>query len=349
MLLSDFEFELPADRIAQTPAPDREAARLLVLDRGSGAVCHRTVADLPELLTEGDLLVINDTRVFPARLLGHRVPSGGTVECLLLTRIDEERWDALMHPGQKLRVGASVAFERDGLRLCGEVLARRFHGRRTVRLWVEDGSPVDAAIDTLGHVPLPPYIKRSDEPTDRERYQTVYATVRGSVAAPTAGLHLTDDLLTRLQTRGVEIARVTLHVGYGTFQPIRVDRVEEHQVEPEPYDLPAATAAKVNRALDEGRRVVAVGTTTTRTLETAVRRAGGGRVQAGGGVSDLYLYPGVPFQVVGALFTNFHLSRSSLLMLVSAFAGRERVLAAYAEAIRNGYRFYSYGDAMLIL
>ena len=349
MLLSDFEFELPADCIAQTPAPDREAARLLVLDRGSAALGHRTVADLPELLTPGDLLVINDTRVFPARLLGHRVPSGGSVECLLLTRIDGERWDVLMHPGQKLRVGARVAFERDGLRLCGEVLARRFHGRRTIRLWVEDGSSVDAAIDTLGHVPLPPYIKRSDEPTDRERYQTVYATVRGSVAAPTAGLHLTEALLRRLGERGVEVARVTLHVGYGTFQPIRVDRVEEHQVEPEPYDVPAATAVMVDRALNEGRRVVAVGTTTTRALETAVRRTGDGRLQAGAGVSDLYLHPGVPFQVVGALFTNFHLPRSSLLMLVSAFAGRERVRAAYSEAIQSGYRFYSYGDAMLIL
>ena len=348
MLLSDFDFELPADRIAQTPPPDREAARLLVLDRGSGGVRHRRVADLPELLTPGDLLVVNDTRVFPARLLGHRVPSGGAVECLLLRRLDGEQWDALMHPGQKLRVGATVRFERDGLRLCGEVLARRFHGRRTIRLWVADGSPVDAAIDTLGHVPLPPYIKRSDEPTDRDRYQTVYATVRGSVAAPTAGLHLTDALLTRLRNRGVEVARVTLHVGYGTFEPIRVDRVEEHRVEPEPYDVPATTAATVNRALDEGRRVVAVGTTTTRTLETAAR-AGAGRLLAGAGVSDLYLYPGVPFRVAGALFTNFHLPRSSLLMLVSAFAGRERLLAAYAEAVRSSYRFYSYGDAMLIL
>ena len=348
MLVSDFEFDLPPDRIAQTPAPDRETARLLVLDRGSGAVSHRTVADLPGLLAPGDLLVVNDTRVFPARLLGRRVPSGGAVECLLLTRFDKERWDALMHPGQKLRVGATVAFEGQGLRLCGEVLARRFHGRRTVRLWVEDGSPVDAAIDALGHVPLPPYIKRPATAADRERYQTVYATVRGSVAAPTAGLHLTGALLTRLRARGVEVVRVTLHVGYGTFQPIRVDRVEEHRVEPEPYDVPAATAAAVNRALEEGRRVVAVGTTTARTLETACR-AGAGRLPAGGGVSDLYLYPGVAFHAVGALFTNFHLPRSSLLLLVSAFAGRERVLAAYAAAVRGGYRFYSYGDAMLIL
>ena len=348
MLLSDFDFELPPDRIAQSPTPDRELARLLVLDRGRGTVCHRTVADLPELLTPGDLLVVNDTRVFPARLLGHRVPSGGAVECLLLSRLDGERWEALVHPGQKLRVGAVVVFERNGLRLRGEVLVRRFHGRRTIRLWTEDGSPVDAAIDTLGHVPLPPYIKRPDEPTDRERYQTVYATVRGSVAAPTAGLHLTDTLLTRVRNRGVEVARVTLHVGYGTFQPIRADNVEDHNVEPEPYDVPAATAVMVNRALDEGRRVVAVGTTTTRTLETAAR-AGVGRLPVGGGVSDLYLYPGVTFQVAGALFTNFHLPRSSLLLLVSAFAGRERVLAAYAEAIRSDYRFYSYGDAMLIL
>ena len=348
MLLSDFDFDLPADHIAQSPTPDREAARLLVLDRGRGTVCHRTVADLPELLTPGDLLVVNDTRVFPARLLGRRVPSGGAVECLLLTRLDGERWDALMHPGQKLRVGAVVEFERDGHRMRAEVIARRFHGRRTVRLWTEDGSPVDAAIDTLGHVPLPPYIKRPDELTDRERYQTVYATVRGSVAAPTAGLHLTDSLLTRIRNRGIEVARLTLHVGYGTFQPIRVDRVEDHRVESEPYDVPAATAGTVNRALDEGRRVVAVGTTTMRTLETAVR-AGAGRLPEGGGVSDLYLYPGVTFHVAGALFTNFHLPRSSLLLLVSAFAGRERVLAAYAEAVQSDYRFYSYGDAMLIL
>ena len=348
MLVSDFDFDLPSDRIAQTPSPDREAARLLVLDRGSAGVSHRTVADLPDLLTPGDLLVVNDTRVFPARLLGHRVPSGGAVECLLLGRIDDDQWDALVHPGQKLRVGAAVLFERDGLRLRGDVLAHRFHGRRTIRLWVEDGSSVEAAIDALGHVPLPPCIRRSDEATDRERYQTVYATVRGSVAAPTAGLHLTDALLTRARHRGVEVARVTLHVGYGTFQPIRVDDVEAHRVEPEPYDVPAATAEAVGRAVDEGRRVVAVGTTTTRTLETAVR-VGAGRVPAGGGVSNLYLHPGVGFQVVSALLTNFHLPRSSLLMLVGAFGGRERVLDAYAEAIRGGYRFYSYGDAMLIL
>jgi len=348
MLVSDFDFELPADRIAQSPTSDREAARLLVLDRGSGVLSHRTVTDLPELLSPSDLVVVNDTRVFPARLLGHRVPSGGAVECLLLARIDDERWDALMHPGQKLRVGAAVVFETDGLRLRGEVLERRFHGRRTVRLWVEDGTSVESAIDRLGHVPLPPYIKRPDDTIDGERYQTVYATVRGSVAAPTAGLHLTHALLRRLRKRGIEVERVTLHVGYGTFQPIRVERVEEHRVEPEAYDVPAATAAAVNRALDSGRRIVAVGTTTCRTLETAVRK-GGGRLSAGVGVTDLYLFPGVTFRVIGALFTNFHLPRSSLLMLACAFAGREPLLAAYAEAVHRDYRFYSYGDAMLIL
>ncbi|MDP6579936.1 MAG: tRNA preQ1(34) S-adenosylmethionine ribosyltransferase-isomerase QueA [Vicinamibacterales bacterium] len=348
MLVSDFDFELPADRIAQSPTSDREAARLLVLDRAGGVLSHRTVADLPDLLAPSDLVVVNDTRVFPARLLGHRVPSGGAVECLLLARIDDERWDALMHPGQKLRVGAAVVFETGGVRLRGEVLERRFHGRRTIRLWVEDGTSVDSAIDKLGHVPLPPYIKRPDDTIDGDRYQTVYAKVRGSVAAPTAGLHLTHALLRRLRNRGVEVERVTLHVGYGTFQPIRVDRVEEHRVEPEAYDVASATAAAVNRALDAGRRVVAIGTTTCRTLETAARK-GGGRLSAGGGVTDLYLYPGVTFRVVGALFTNFHLPRSSLLMLACAFAGREPLLAAYAEAVRRDYRFYSYGDAMLIL
>ena len=348
MRVADFDFDLPADRIAQTPAAERQAARLLVLDRATGGLEHHTVGALPALLAPGDLLVVNDTRVVPARLLGRRVPSGGAVECLLLSPRGDGCWDALMHPGQRLRPGARVVFERGGRRLCGEVLARRFHGRRTVRLWTEDGAAVDEAIDRVGHVPLPPYIRRGDTSLDAERYQTVYATERGSVAAPTAGLHLTTDLLERLRQRGVGVVRVTLHVGYGTFAPIRVEEVEAHRVEPEPYRVPPETAAAVRRARAGGRRVVAVGTTTTRTLETAAR-AGGGELRAGDGVSDLYLYPGAAFHVVGGLLTNFHLPRSSLLMLVSAFAGRERIREAYAEALRTGYRFYSYGDAMLIL
>ena len=348
MRVSDFDFDLPADRIAQTPAAERQAARLLVLDRATGALRHHTVGALPALLTPGDLLVVNDTRVVPARLRGRRVPSGGAVECLLLSRRDDECWDALMHPGQRLRPDARVVFERGGRQLWGEVLVRRFHGRRTIRLWTGDGSAVDEAIDRVGHVPLPPYIRRGDTPHDAERYQTVYAAVRGSVAAPTAGLHLTTGLLQQLEQRGVGVARVTLHVGYGTFAPIRVEQVEAHRVDPEPYRVPPETAAAVRRAREAGRRVIAVGTTTTRTLESAYR-AGDGELCAGAGVSDLYLYPGVAFHVVGGLLTNFHLPRSSLLMLVSAFAGWGRVREAYAEALRAGYRFYSYGDAMLIL
>ena len=348
MLVSEFDFDLPRDRIAQFPKAKRDQARLLVLERSNGRLRHQRVADLPRLLAPGDLFVINDTRVFPARLLGRRCPNGGAVECLLMNRLNDEHWDALVYPSKKLRVGVVLMFEQDGFRLYAEVLEYRSSGRRTIKLWTEDGSSVDAAVDQLGHMPLPPYVKRPDESVDRERYQTVYAKVRGSVAAPTAGLHLTDSILKQLQARDIEVRRLTLHVGYGTFKPIRVERVEDHRVEPEYYDMPADTALAVGRALSAGRRVVAVGTTTTRTLETAFR-VGDGQLQAGRGVSDLYLYPGVGFDVVGGLLTNFHLPRSSLLMLVSAFAGWESVRAAYADALRNGYRFYSYGDAMLIL
>ena len=349
MRVSDFDFELPAELIAQAPASERGTSRLLVVDRTHGELTDRHVSDLPELLTPGDLIVINDTRVIPARLLGQRVPTGGAVECLLLSRLEGDRWDVLMHPGQKLREGSRVVFTGGGFRLHGEVLARRFHGRRTVSLWTNDGVSVDHIVDTLGHIPLPPYIKRPDGPTDRDRYQTVYALTRGSVAAPTAGLHLTMDLLQRCLTRGIEVARVTLHVGYGTFSPVRVERVEDHAVEPERYHVPAGTAEAVNRAVNEGRRVVAIGTTTTRTLETAARVGRRGYLSHGGGVSELFLYPGMPFHLVNALFTNFHLPQSSLLFLVSAFAGRDRVLKTYTEAVRRRYRFYSYGDAMLIL
>ena len=348
MLVSEFDFDLPEELIAQVPCETRDAARLLVLDRQTGSLSHRHVVDLPDLLAPGDVLVVNDTRVIAARLLGVREPTGGAVECLLLTRIDEDHWEALMHPGQKLRVGGVAWFEGDGGRLYVEVLERRFYGRRRIRLWTVDGASVDEVIERLGHVPLPPYIRRSDVLDDRERYQTVYASVPGSVAAPTAGLHLTEPLLDRLRDRGIETVKITLHVGYGTFQPIRVEKVADHRIESEPYDIPEETVVVVQRALTAGRRVVAVGTTTTRTLETASRR-GSGRVHPGAGVSDLYLYPGSRFHVVGGLFTNFHLPQSSLLMLVSAFAGRERTLAAYAEAVRQRYRFYSYGDAMVVL
>ena len=347
MHLSDFDYELPPELIAQEPVPERGRSRLLRLDRRTGQSTHHTVADLPSLLAPGDLLVVNDTRVYPARLLGHRVPSGGEVECLLLSRLDDERWEALVHPGQKLKERTRAVFKRAGYRLELEVLARRFQGRRTVRL-TATGADVETVIDAIGHVPLPPYIKRADHPGDRERYQTVYARERGSVAAPTAGLHFTTDLFDALDARGVTRAAVTLHVGYGTFQPIRSERVEEHTVSAEPFEITAPAAHVINAALDDSRRIVAVGTTSTRVLETAVRQ-GDGRIAAGSGLADLYIYPGFDFRAVGALMTNLHLPRSSLLVLVCAFAGREPILAAYTDAIADGYRFYSYGDAMLIV
>ncbi len=347
MRLSDFDYELPAELIAQEAAPVRDAARLLRLDRGTGMRSHHRVSDLDALLEPGDVLVVNDTRVVPARLLGRREPSGGAVECLLLARLEDERWDALVHPGQKLKVGSRAVFEGGGRRLELEVLARHHHGRRTIRLSAGDGD-VDAAIDAIGHVPLPPYIKRADRPVDRERYQTVFAAARGSVAAPTAGLHFTPALLDRLRARGVERHAITLHVGYGTFEPVRTERVEAHRVAAERYAVPASTAAAVNRALDEGRRVIAAGTTATRTLE-AVARAHGGRLAPVSGETDLYIYGGFDFRVVRGLLTNFHLPRSSLLLLVCALAGRDAILAAYREAVAGRYRFYSYGDAMLIV
>jgi S-adenosylmethionine:tRNA ribosyltransferase-isomerase len=347
MDIGDFDFDLPPELIAQEPAPERGGARLLHLDRGTGALAHSLVSVLPQLLRPGDLLVVNNTRVFPARLIGRRVPSGGEVECVLINRLDADRWEALMHPGRKLRPGEKVLFE--GARaIHGEVLEQRFHGRRVIRLWTDDGSAVDDAVDAIGHMPLPPYIKRNDRPDDRERYQTVFARARGSVAAPTAGLHFSRALVSALAARGIETADITLHVGYGTFQPVRVERVEDHRLEPERYEIGEEAAALVNAALGEGRRVVAVGTTTTRTLE-AVAKKHDGRLVPGAGETDLFIYPGFEFRVISGLMTNFHLPRSSLLMLVAAFAGQEHALAAYRDAIADRYRFYSYGDAMLIL
>ena len=363
MKVSDFDFHLPPELIAQTPAP-RGESRLLVLDRATSAVRHAHVRDLPALLSPGDLLVLNDTRVFPARLLGHRVPSGGAVECLLLSREPAvgsgsrvpdpeprhgvQLWSALMHPGQKLKPGARVKFEGEAGVLFGEILERQFFGRRLIRLWTEDERDIDAVIDAIGHIPLPPYIHRPDDASDRERYQTIFASARGSVAAPTAGLHFDAALLDALDRRGVARTAITLHVGYGTFKPVRVEDVEAHSVDPEPYFINDASANAINRAMAEGRRVVAVGTTTTRALEDAASRAASG-VPAGPGTASLFIHPGYEFRVISGLLTNFHLPRSSLLMLVSAFAGRERTLDAYREAVAQQYRFYSYGDAMLVL
>ena len=352
----DFDFDLPDELIAQRPPAERGQSRLLVLSRETGAIEHTAFARLADHLRPGDLLVVNDTRVFPARLAGHRVPSGGAVECLLLRRLPTssaqlptaEEWEALMHPGQKLKPGARVLFERDDVRVHGEVLARHFQGRRTIRLWTESGVPLVDAIERIGHIPLPPYIARPDDASDRVRYQTVYAREAGSVAAPTAGLHFTDGVLDELKARGIERVALTLHVGYGTFKPVRVENVDEHEVDPEIYTVSPSAAAALTNALQSGRRIIAVGTTTTRALESLnVDQAG--CIQPSDGSTSLFIHPGHSFRIVQGLVTNFHLPQSSLLMLVAAFAGRERVLAAYREAVERGYHFYSYGDAMLIV
>jgi len=345
--LSEFDFDLPESQIAQAP-PERGTSRLLVLDRTAGSWRHQRIADLPSLLHAGDLHVVNDSRVVPARLLGRRDPSGGQVECLLLRHRVGDEWDALLHPGQKMKPGTRARFGDGPRALELEVLSQHTFGRRTVRLRRTDGGDADEAIDALGHMPLPPYIKRPDSAADRERYQTVYARARGSVAAPTAGLHLTPALLAELTARGVERADITLHVGYGTFSPIRVDEIEAHTIDPEVFDVSAVGASAIARAQDEGRRIIAVGTTTTRTLESVAKQHGG-RVQPDAGETSLFIHPGFHFQVLGGLLTNFHLPQSSLLVLVCAFAGRELVLEAYRDAVREGYRFYSYGDAMLVV
>ena len=350
MNVADFDFDLPESLIAQEPRPPG-ASRLLVVRRAAGTWDEASIADLPALLDPGDLVVVNDTRVFPARLLGRRDPSGGRVQCLLIERVDDRHWQALVHPGQKLKEGARVIVEdaarAPGVALHVEILERRFFGRRLVRLQASGAADVDAAIDALGHVPLPPYIHRDDREADRERYQTVYARVRGSIAAPTAGLHFSAELLRALETRGVHRAPITHHVGYGTFKPVRVDRVEDHRVDPEGYEIPDATAHAMAAARRTGGRIVAIGTTTTRALESAA--GAHGVVPAGRAQTDLFIYPGHAFRVVDGLLTNFHLPRSSLLMLVAAFAGRDLVLSAYRDAIARRFRFYSYGDAMLIL
>jgi len=342
--IAEFDYELPPGHIAQQPLAERDASRLMVLRRSGGPLEHRTFRELPELLRPGDLLVANRSRVFPARLLGKRPKTGGRVEVFLLRPAEAPaEWEALLHPARRLRPGEAVRITAElGIRVVSGALAA--DGRRRVRL--ETAGDPWSAIERFGHMPLPPYVEREDRPEDRERYQTVYARERGSVAAPTAGLHFTPALLDRLAARGVERAEVVLHVGPGTFQPVKVDDVRQHRVQPEAGFVPEETAEAIRRARERGGRVVCVGTTTVRTLESRARPDGG--VTPGAFETDCMIVPGFRFRVVDALVTNFHLPRSSLLLLVAAFAGRERVLEAYAEAMRLGYRFYSYGDAMLI-
>jgi S-adenosylmethionine:tRNA ribosyltransferase-isomerase len=342
--IADFDYELPSELIAQEPLAERDASRLLVLDRRRGEASHHAFRELPALLASGDLLVVNRSRVIPARLRGRRA-SGGEAEVLLVRDRGDGRWEALVRPGRHLRPGQRVTID-DDLSVVIESEALRDDGTRQVRL-LSRRRDVDGALERCGHTPLPPYIRRPDRPADRERYQTVYAREPGSVAAPTAGLHFTAPLLARLAERGVERAEVLLHVGPGTFQPVKAPRIEDHRVAPEAWVVPSETAVAVERARARGGRLVAVGTTTVRALESAARPDGA--VAAGEGETDLVIVPGHRFRAVDAILTNFHLPRSSLLLLVAAFAGREAVLRAYAEAVRQRYRFYSYGDAMLIL
>jgi len=363
VLVSDFDYQLPPELIAQQPLTDRAASRLLHLHRATGRGDDRAFRDFPDLLRGDDLLVLNNTRVFPARLYGHRSgaraqpvspqnPSAGEflqgrVEVLLTKQLSAEPnvWECLVHPGRKIGVGERLWFG-ESRELQAEVIARGSFGERTIRF--EPAPDFFGSVEGLGHVPLPPYIDRPDQPADRERYQTVYARESGSVAAPTAGLHFTPEILERLRKRGIETAEITLHVGLGTFQPVHAEVVEQHKLHCECYSISSQAAERINAALEGGRRVVAVGTTTVRTLEHSARLAGDSRVQSGSGEADLFIYPGYQFRVVRALLTNFHLPKSTLLMLVCAFAGRERVLAAYQHAVAQHYRFYSYGDCMFV-
>ena len=344
MRVDAFDYDLPVERIAQRPARHREDSRLLLLDRATGSVAHRQFRDLAGLLRPGDLLVLNDTRVVPARIWG-RKPSGGRVELLLLERTEPggEEWRCLLRAARKPLPGAEIALD-GGLTA---TVVDRDEDLWRVRI-LADGGAVEETLDRVGRMPLPPYVQRDDDSMDaidRERYQTVYARWAGAVAAPTAGLHFSAETFDRLRDRGIDRAFLTLHVGAGTFRPVRAEIVDEHRMESERFELPESTAAAISATRRRGGRVVAVGTTVVRVLES---RARGSEVEPGDGRSDLFIRPGHRFAVVDGLVTNFHLPRSTLLMLVCAFAGREPVLAAYHEAVRSGYRFYSYGDAMLV-
>jgi len=372
MLVSDFDYELPAELIAQQPLADRAASRMLHSPRAvppsAAELFDRSFRDLPTLLRPDDLLVLNNTRVFPARLYGRRAgvhaqplsprnPAAreflqGQMEVLLTRQLSSapQTWQALVRPGRKLGIGELLFFYAEGdpaaPLLQAEIMARGQFGERTLRF-----APVAdffAALQRIGHVPLPPYIARPDSAADRERYQTVFARESGSVAAPTAGLHFTPEILQQLAARGIEAAEITLHVGLGTFQPVRSEQVEQHRLHTESFSISPAAAVALNRARAAGRRIVAVGTTVVRAMEFVAAQSPGGEIDPQAGEADIFIYPGFRFRAVGALLTNFHLPRSTLLMLVCAFAGRERVLAAYRHAVTQRYRFYSYGDCMFI-
>lgn len=341
MRLADFDFDLPESLIAQRPVEPRDSSRLMVVHRAGGALEHRRFRDLLAYLGPGDALVVNETRVLPARLMGERVGTGGSMEVLLLKRLDRERWETLVRPGRKARAGQRISF--GGGLLTGTVLQTTEAGGRVIRF--EQDGLFEEVLDRLGQMPLPPYI--TERLADPERYQTVYAREPGSAAAPTAGLHFTPDLLARLEENGVAVHKILLHVGLGTFRPVQAENPAEHRMHSEFYSLSEQTAAALERVRAAGGRIIAVGTTSVRTLETAARTDG--RIRPGEGWTDIFIYPGYRFGAVDGMITNFHLPRSSLLMLVSAFAGRELILRAYAEAVAEEYRFFSFGDAMLLL
>lgn len=338
---SDYDFDLPIERIAQRPADRRDASRLLIVDRASGQLEHGVFSDIEKLIPAGDVLVANRSRVFRARLLGKR-ESGAPAEVMLLRRRGEDVYEAMVSPGSKLKPRRVVTFGDD---FRAEILETTGRGTRLVRL--EAAGEVEAAIEKHGHIPLPPYIERSDEAADVERYQTVYAREAGSVAAPTAGLHFTPELLSRLETKGVRRAEVVLHVGAGTFKPIDADDPAEHTMHEEVFEVPASDAATINQVRSAGGKVWAVGTTTVRTLESVAGAEG--EIPAGGGETRIFIRPPYRYRAVDRLITNFHLPKSTLLMLVAAFAGYDLTMRAYREAIAHGYRFYSYGDAMVII
>ena len=339
MKLSDFMYDLPEERIAQTPVEPRDHSRLMVLHRDTDQIEHRHFYDVIDYLNPGDVLVINETRVIPARLFGERA-GGGACEVLLLRQLGPKRWETLVKPGKKLKPGAEITF--GGGRLRARIAETTDVGGRIVDFDC-DGT-FEAALDELGEMPLPPYIHERLE--DRERYQTVYAKQEGSAAAPTAGLHFTPELLDRIREKGVDVVPVLLHVGLGTFRPVKTENVEEHEMHSEYFEVTAEAAARINAARERGRRVVAVGTTSVRTLESAAEN---GVLLPRRGETSIFIKPGYRFQMVDALITNFHLPGSTLVMLVSALYDREKILAAYEEAVRDGYRFFSFGDAMLIL
>jgi S-adenosylmethionine:tRNA ribosyltransferase-isomerase len=364
MRLDDLDYRLPASQIAQRPLERRDASRLLTLSRANGAVQDRLFADFPDLLRGDELIVLNNTRVIPARLFGHRAgvhsqrPSRaargehliGKVEVFLTRQLDPHTWDALVRPGRKMQIGERVLFGQGELE--AEVVARGELGLRTIRFVSRDTRAVQEHLEGLGHIPLPPYIHRTDEVSDRERYQTVFAKQPGAIAAPTAGLHFTPEILQKIRERGVEICELTLEVGLGTFQPVHAEELEDHVMHAEAYEIPKVTTRSIMQARAAGRPILAIGTTVVRALEAAaLRSAESGSADlllAGKADAQLFIYPGFHFRVVNALLTNFHLPRSTLLALVCAFGGRENMLLAYNHAVEANYRFYSYGDCMLI-